>query len=54
MLSGYRTLEADRHVPPLMVSLALDRVIRLYDGWGKSEKAAEWRTKRTSDGHRRP
>jgi hypothetical protein len=53
-LSGYRTLEADRQAPPLMVSLALDRVIRLCDGSDKSEKAVEWRAKRTADGHCRP
>jgi tetratricopeptide (TPR) repeat protein len=53
VLSGYRTLEADRHAPPLMVSLALERVIRLYDGWGKPEEAARWRAKRPVDGHRR-
>jgi tetratricopeptide (TPR) repeat protein len=54
VLAGYRTLEADRHAPPLMVSLALERVIRLYDAWGKPEKAAEWRARRPADGHRRP
>jgi tetratricopeptide (TPR) repeat protein len=54
VLSGYRTLEADRLAPPLMVSLALERVIRLYDGWDKPEEAARWRAKQPVDGHRRP
>jgi serine/threonine protein kinase/tetratricopeptide (TPR) repeat protein len=44
---GMKAREAKIPVPSRKsLSDAADRIIRLYDAWGKSEKAGEWRKKR--------
>ena len=47
LLEGYTGLEsslpADRRAEKL--PLAIERLIRLYDAWGKPDKADEWRAK---------
>jgi hypothetical protein len=47
LLSGYRGLvERESAIPAVdrkAVALAGDRIVQLYEDWGKSEKAAEWR-----------
>jgi tetratricopeptide (TPR) repeat protein len=50
LIHGYEGLKArERQIPPLFarhrVSEAGQRIVRLYEVWGKAEKAAEWRTK---------
>jgi hypothetical protein len=58
IVSDYEGLKAReaRIPPPGMPRLAegADRVIRLYEGWGKEDKAAEWRTRlaKPTDGTR--
>jgi hypothetical protein len=44
------TLHAIPGAPPLRTRQALDRIIQLYEAWGKPDKAAEWRAKRTAAG----
>ena len=46
LLAGYDGLERVPGATPRRRADALDRVIRLYEAWGKPEKAAEWRQKR--------
>jgi tetratricopeptide (TPR) repeat protein/predicted Ser/Thr protein kinase len=47
MLSGYRGLiERERAIPAVdrnAVALAGERIVQLYEDWGKSEKAEQWR-----------
>src|SRR5262249_5360720 len=48
-LSGHKGLEGLN--PPgskNLLKAAHDRVIALYDGWGKKEEAAKWRAKKTA------
>jgi hypothetical protein len=50
LIHGYEGLKArERQIPPLFarhrVSEAGQRIVRLYEVWGKAETAAEWRTK---------
>jgi tetratricopeptide (TPR) repeat protein len=50
LIQGYEGLEArEGQMPPLYarhrVTEAGQRIVRLYEVWGKAEKAAEWRTK---------
>jgi hypothetical protein len=58
IVSGYEGLKArEAKIPqPGMPRLAegAERVIRLYEEWGKKDKAAEWRTKlaKPTDGSR--
>lgn len=50
LVSGYEGMkEREASLPPESkgrLGEALDRVIRLYEAWGKSARAAEWRAKR--------
>jgi hypothetical protein len=46
LVSGYEALKAAKGVPPAELNRALDRLIKLYEAWGKPEKATEWRAKR--------
>ena len=52
LVQGYEGLKArEGQIPPLYarhrVAEAGERVVRLYEAWGRAEKAAEWRTKLT-------
>jgi len=42
------TLHASPGAPPARIAQALDRVIGLYEAWGKADQAAAWRAKRTT------
>src|SRR5262249_45863285 len=46
LLSGYEHLKAAPQVPIEQLPKAGDRLIRLYEAWGKPENAAEWRARR--------
>jgi serine/threonine protein kinase/tetratricopeptide (TPR) repeat protein len=59
LVQGYDGLKARRaQIPPLFarqrVGEAGQRVVRLYEAWGRTEKAAEWRTKLISAGEAKP
>jgi eukaryotic-like serine/threonine-protein kinase len=43
VLTGYENLKNHPKVGPKTKRIALGRVIRLYELWGKPEKAAEWK-----------
>jgi serine/threonine protein kinase/tetratricopeptide (TPR) repeat protein len=49
LLSGYEGLkQREEKIPPIRkvcLREALDRVVQLYDAWGKKDKADEWRKK---------
>ncbi len=42
------TFHAAPGAPPERIQQALNRVISLYEAWGKADQAAEWRAKRTA------
>jgi serine/threonine protein kinase len=48
LLSGFAALKAAQGAPRKRIEQALDRIIALYEAWGKPEKAAEWRTKKSN------
>jgi serine/threonine protein kinase len=50
LLDGYERLTKAKYVSPPRVAKALDRVIELYDKWGKLEQAEAWRKKRPQAG----
>ncbi len=50
--AGLRRWEADRADLVSPASLALERLVQLYEGWGKKDKAIEWRL--IVDGQKRP
>jgi serine/threonine protein kinase len=43
LLSSYETLQKAAGTPPQRRVEAADRIIKLYEAWGKPTKAAEWR-----------
>ena len=45
LLTGYQTLQGAQGAPTEHKRLALGRMIRLYEAWGKKDKADEWRKK---------
>jgi hypothetical protein len=53
LLQGYSGLNARESKIPkearFHLTLALERLVQLYDSWGKPEKAAEWQKKLTAD-----
>jgi len=49
-----RVLKAEVDIRAATFAQAFDRVIRLYEAWGRPEKAAEWRTKLTKTGVAKP
>jgi tetratricopeptide (TPR) repeat protein len=57
LLSGYDGLkERERDIPPkrrMRIREALERLVQLYDGWGKKDKANEWREKLTTFDNRK-
>jgi eukaryotic-like serine/threonine-protein kinase len=55
LLQGYEGLKArEQQIPPPLgrhrVTEAGERIVRLYEGWGRVDKAGEWRTKLLSSG----
>jgi serine/threonine protein kinase len=44
-LRSYNILKAAPAVPPRDKEAAKQRIVKLYDAWGKPDKAAEWRAK---------
>jgi hypothetical protein len=48
LLSSYPTLEAARGTPPYLRVEAAERIVKLYETWGKADKAAQWRAKRAT------
>jgi hypothetical protein len=59
LVQGYEGLRArEGRISPLYarfrIAEAGERVVRLYDAWGRAEKAAEWRTTLTKPTHPRP
>jgi tetratricopeptide (TPR) repeat protein len=45
LLSGYQTLQSTPGTPPPRKLQAAERIVKLYEDWGKADKAAEWRDK---------
>jgi hypothetical protein len=45
LLPAYRTLQCARGAPPPRRAEAVERIVRLYETWGKADQAAEWRLK---------
>jgi len=43
LLASYDALKSAQGVPAPRLRKALDRIVNLYEAWGKPEKAAEWR-----------
>ena len=43
LLNSYPTIASAPGVPPARVRQALERIVALYEAWGKPEKASEWR-----------
>ncbi len=58
IVGGYESMKAhEAWIKPIWkprLAEAGDRVVRLYESWGKPEKAAEWRTKIKAGAPRRP
>jgi tetratricopeptide (TPR) repeat protein len=50
LLAGYESLRGGRGVPPTCRRQALERIVTLYETWGKPEKAARWRARRGEAG----
>jgi serine/threonine protein kinase/Flp pilus assembly protein TadD len=46
LLSGYEVMKAARATPARRLHQAADRLVKLYEAWGKPEQAAAWRKKR--------
>jgi serine/threonine protein kinase/tetratricopeptide (TPR) repeat protein len=53
LLSGYQALETAPGAPPPRRQQALDRIVELYEAWGKPDRAAAWRAKRTTVANRK-
>jgi hypothetical protein len=58
LIQGYEAIKAlESQIPPngrIRVAEAGDRIVQLYEAWGRPEKAAEWRTKLTGTGEAKP
>ena len=48
LLTSFDALSTTSGVPAIRKSEAIDRIIALYETWGKPEQAAKWRDKRAS------
>jgi eukaryotic-like serine/threonine-protein kinase len=46
LLGSYQTLQSARGTPPERAVEAADRIVKLYEIWGKPDKAAQWRASR--------
>lgn len=47
LLAGYQGLRQAKDAPAKRVAEALDRIVSLYEKWGKPELAKKWRGKRS-------
>jgi eukaryotic-like serine/threonine-protein kinase len=45
LLDGYERMKAAPDTMPARMGQAADRIIRLYEAWGKPDQAAAWRTR---------
>jgi serine/threonine protein kinase len=45
LLAGYEGLRAAKRAPSFRTRQALDRLVQLYEAWGKPKQAAAWRAK---------
>jgi hypothetical protein len=45
LIDGYEGLRNAQGAPPHHTQLALQRIVRLYESWGKDEEAQKWRQK---------
>ena len=45
-MNGYQELQSDLAGSRRRRLEALERIVKLYETWGKPDKAAEWRAKR--------
>jgi hypothetical protein len=45
LVENYEALRLAKGAPKPIIQAAGDRVVKLYEGWDKPEKAAEWREK---------
>ncbi|MHC5112065.1 MAG: tetratricopeptide repeat protein [Planctomycetota bacterium] len=50
LLASYTGLMDQADTPPANTTAALERIIKLYDTWGKEEQAAGWRAKQNRPG----
>jgi hypothetical protein len=44
-LSGHQGLQSTPGAPPRRRYEAIERIVKLYETWGKADKAAVWRAK---------
>ena len=54
LLTGYERLRAARGETDVKALRALQRIIYLYEAWGKPGKAGEWRAKLPDEATSRP
>jgi serine/threonine protein kinase len=45
LLQGYETMARAKGVPPKLLDKARQRLVQLYEAWGKPDKAAAWKAK---------
>jgi serine/threonine-protein kinase len=45
LLGGYEIMKTAKGTPPHRLGQALNRIVKMYEAWGKPAKAAEWRKK---------
>jgi serine/threonine protein kinase len=45
LLAGYEKMKVAVDTPPSRVGYAVDRLVKLYEAWGKPDQAAAWRSK---------
>jgi serine/threonine protein kinase len=48
LLPAYQYLQGAKAVPSARLTQAADRIVKLYEAWGKADNAAEWRAKRAT------
>ena len=51
LVSGYEALTADHNTPQQNLDEARDRLVRLYDAWGRPAQARAWRTAKATAAH---
>jgi tetratricopeptide (TPR) repeat protein len=50
LLQGYQGLANAQGIPPSLLRETVERVVKLYEAWGKNDKSDEWRKKMTDGG----